>query len=129
MIKSTLSVIAGYAVMVLFTMALFALLAAISPEEFGMEAELSPGNLSLLVILLIGLGAALGGGWVTGRLAPASPSRHVGALVILVFLMSMLSFFMEGAEKAPVWYRIGLLIVGVSGTWLGGRLRVAQLRV
>lgn len=129
MIKSVLSVLAGYAVMVLFTMVLFAILAALSPEEFGMDAEATPGNISLLVILLVGLASALSGGWVTGRLAPGNPSRHVNALVLLILLMSILSFSMEGAEKAPLWYSIGLMIVGISGAWLGGRLRRAQIQV
>ncbi len=127
--KSFLCVIAGYAVMVLVTMALFMTLGAIAPDQFGTEPEVTPGTLSLLVILAVGLGSALGGGWVTGRLAPRSPSHHLNALVGLVLIMSVTNFFMEGAEKAPAWYRIGLMIVAVSGTWLGGRLRIAQLRV
>ena len=93
MIKSTLSVIAGYAVMVLATYALFTLLAIVDSERFGMDAQVMPGNLTLLVILLVGLGSALGGGWVTGRLAPRSPSRHINALVILVLIMATISFF------------------------------------
>ena len=129
MMKSVACVIAGYGVMVVVTMTLFAVLGAVAPEQFGMERVIQPGTVSLLVILTVGLGAALGGGWVTGRLAPRTPSRHVAALVILILIMAGLNCFMEGEATAPAWYRIGLMIVGVAGAWLGGCLRLAQLRV
>lgn len=127
MTKSVLSVVAGYAVMVLITMALFAALGGLVPDQFGMEPSVPPGGLSLVVILTVGLGAALSGGWVTGRLAPRTPGRHVDALVTLVLVLGLLNFIVEATS--PTWYRIGLMIVGVAGTWLGGRLRLAQLRV
>ena len=100
-----------------------------APEQFGIEPTIPPGTGSLLVILTAGLGAALGGGWVTGRVAPRAPSRHVAALVMLVLIMAVLNCFIEGAATDPAWYRVGMMIVGVAGTWLGGRLRLAQLRV
>ena len=94
--KSVLSVITGYAVMVLITMVLFAVLAAVAPDQFGLDAEAVPGDVSLVVILTVGLGAALSGGWVTGRLAPRRPGRHVAALVVVVLLMGVVSLAMDG---------------------------------
>ncbi len=127
--KSFLSVVAGYATMAAVIMILFGALAAIAPDQFGMEPKSLPGTFSMLMILAVGLGAALGGGWVTGRVAPGSPSAHVNALIGLVVVMGIVSFFMAGAEKEPAWLRIGNMIVGVTGTWLGGGLRISQLRV
>jgi hypothetical protein len=123
--KSVLCVLAGYGVMMVVTMVLFGVLGAVSPESFGGDPEQAPGISVLLLILVVGLFAALGGGWVTARLAPGNPVRHVLALVVLLIAMSAVSVLVPSEQAAPAWYQAGLAVVGVCGALLGGRLRVA----
>ena len=120
--KSFLAVLAGYGVMVVATMLLFAMLAYLSPAQFGREANKMPGTLIIVVILFVGLFAAVGGGWTTGRLAPSAPSGHVLALVAIVLALGLVSLLMQSETPAPTWYRIGLLVVGTTGAFLGGKI-------
>ena len=124
--KTLLSVIAGYAALAVLTIALFGVLAIAAPASFGGEPSAAPGTGATLVILAFGLIAAVLGGWVTARLAPRRPWRHVLALAGLVLLLSVVSALASPESSAPGWYQTGLALVGVCGALLGGRLWIAS---
>lgn len=131
MVRNILSVIAGYAVMVLVTIALFAVLAVVAPGALPNPSDttvVTPGTGILAVILAAGFAAAVLGGWVTARLAKASPGQCVGWLAGIVFVLSIVSAMATPGGSAPLWYSIGLSLVGVCGAVLGGRLQVVQRR-
>lgn len=120
--KSILAVAAGYGVMMAATIALFFGLSKAAPDKFGAQPREAPGVLLLVLILAVGLAAAAGGGWVTSRLAPKPSDRHVWALAGVVIVMSAVSWVMPSEHTAPGWYQAGLLVVGVSGVFIGGNV-------
>jgi len=125
--KIVLSVLAGYAVIVVATVAFFGALGRLAPARFGPEADQPPGTALLLLVLAWGLGAALAGGWVTATIAPRRAAVLSLVAVIAVLGLLML-FFPSGDAPAgaqPAWYRAALPVVGVTGAWLGGWLKLA----
>jgi hypothetical protein len=74
--------------------------------------------------LLIGLLAAILGGWLATRLAPAAPHKHVLALAGLVVLMALVTARTQGpdASAQPPWYPWATAAIGLAGVLLGGHL-------
>ena len=63
------------------------------------------------------------GGWVTARLAPHSPMRHVMILAIIGQIMGLLGVAAAfSQELGPHWYPIALAATAIPCTWLGGKL-------
>ncbi len=127
MLRTVLSVVAGFGVMMVATFALFAALGALAPEQFGKEPKAPPGTALLLVILAVGLCSALGGGWTTAWISPKRAA--VLGLVALVAVMGVVSWFATPAEAAaaqPTWYRAALMVVGIAGASLGGWLKLVR---
>lgn len=140
MIRNILAVVAGYfsmflVVFVLLTSAYFA---------FGTERAFEPGSYKTslawcLTSLVLGIPAALLGGWVCARVA-RSP-KAVTALVVLVAILGLLSVIptlspppvgetraanvpnLEAMTKArtPPWVAMLNIVVGVGGVLIGGR--------
>jgi len=67
------------------------------------------------------------GCYVTARLAPDRPLLHALALGALGIVVSTLgAVVMRGA--GPLWYPLALAAVSLPCAWVGGQLRVRQLR-
>lgn len=63
------------------------------------------------------------GGYVTAKLAPHSPMRHVWTLGIIGFVVAMAGAIATIPMKlGPAWYPIVLAIIGLPCVWLGGVL-------
>jgi hypothetical protein len=121
--KSVFSVIAGYVVMTVLVVASFAVLAVLVPAQMGAEATGLPGTGMLLLILAFGLLAAMVGGGVTGRLSPRAPGKHIIALASLIAAIGVVGMIAGGGQHpAPAWYQAGILVEGIAGSLLGGRL-------
>ena len=103
------------------TMLLFVVLTRVSPS-FAPDAKGTPGTGVVLVVLAAGLLAAMGGGWTSGRLAPASAWPAVLGLAGLILVLGVVTFFLEKGHPGPMWYRLSLPVVGIAGCLLGGRL-------
>jgi len=67
------------------------------------------------------------GSYITARLAPHSPMRHVWVLGVIGFIVGM-----AGAIAAmpmhlgPAWYPIAIALTALPCAWLGGVLRIRQ---
>ena len=63
------------------------------------------------------------GGYVTAKLAPHSPMRHVWALGIIGFFVAIAGAIATIPLKlGPTWYPIVLALIGLPCVWLGGVL-------
>src|SRR5256886_459131 len=67
---------------------------------------------------------AIVGGYLTAALAPSRPTRHVAALMIIGFVLGSAGA-VAVTDISPVWFAIAVIVAGVAGTWLGGRLTTA----
>lgn len=65
------------------------------------------------------------GGYLTARLAPQRPMRHVWILAIIGQVLSFGGIVMWkalGEAGGPLWYPILLILLATPTVWLGGRL-------
>jgi len=70
------------------------------------------------------------GGWITARLAPQSPMRHVTVLAIIGLIggAAGVAVAMGRSDLGPLWYPVAILLTAYPCTWLGGVLRVRAVR-
>jgi hypothetical protein len=71
------------------------------------------------------------GSYVTARLAPSRPMRHamiLGAIGTAVSVAGLVVTWNRVAEFGPHWYPSALVVLAMPQSWLGGQIRVRQLR-
>jgi hypothetical protein len=71
------------------------------------------------------------GSYVTARLAPSRPVRHamiLGAIGTAVSVAGVVVTWNRVAEFGPHWYPLALVVLAMPQSWLGGQIRVRQLR-
>lgn len=122
--RSVGAVIAGLAFTAVVSMALDALMHATGI----FPASGQPMSDTLFVWATVyRCAAAIGGGFVTARLAPGHPMAHVfvlGTLGLLAATGGAIATWNAGPEFGPRWYPIGLVVTALPCVWLGGVLEV-----
>ena len=71
------------------------------------------------------------GCWVAARLAPDRPMAHavaLGAIGVVISLAGLVYAQKQGPEFGPLWYSIAIVAISLPCAWIGGRIRLAQLR-
>ncbi len=71
------------------------------------------------------------GAYITARLAPDRPMLHamvLGALGLAVSILGTVVTWNKGPAFGPHWYPLALVALALPQSWLGGQLRVMQLR-
>jgi hypothetical protein len=62
-------------------------------------------------------------GYITARLAPRNPMRHVWILAIIGLVIAVVGVIgTSGMHLGPGWYPIALAVTAVPCVWLGGFL-------
>ena len=67
------------------------------------------------------------GGYLTARLAPSRPMRHVWILAFIGLAMSLLgvlAWTVMGPEAGPLWYPLLLVVLTIPTLWIGGRIHL-----
>ena len=63
------------------------------------------------------------GGYITAKLAPRNPMRHVLVLSLIGLTMGVLGVVAtSGLDLGPRWYPIAIAVTALPCTWLGGLL-------
>ena len=68
--------------------------------------------------LVAGSFAGAAGGYVAEWMRPTAPR----ALAVFVFIMGVVSLLVTG-NQAPLWYQLGLIVIGPAAVVAGGKLR------
>ena len=71
------------------------------------------------------------GSYIIARLAPNRPMQHalVGGLVgLVVSIVGAAVTWNKGPAFGPHWYPLALIVLAMPQAWLGGKLRLMQLR-
>ena len=147
MARTILSVILGYATMVVVTIAGIGVLWGIVGVEGAFQPDSTVASTPwALASCVVGLGAAVGGGWVAAAIGKHPTNLGVKALAGVVVVLGLLLAFMtlgqepkplpEGKQMAdlsfseagavatsPTWYNFVIPLVGAAGVVLGGGLR------
>jgi hypothetical protein len=123
--RSVLAVFAGFVVVVVLSLGTDEVLHLLKVYPPWGVPMYEPG-LNLLALTYRSVFTFIGG-YVTARLAPHSPMRHVlvGCGIGLV-LGSLGVVAATTAELGPIWYPVAVAITGPLFNWLGGRFFVTQ---
>ena len=69
------------------------------------------------------------GGYVTARMAPDSPMRHVWILGGIGFVFGLIGVIATmPMHMGPSWYPIAIAVTALPCTWLGGILAVRRIQ-
>lgn len=63
------------------------------------------------------------GGYLTARLAPARPMKHVWILAGIGQVLSLLGIIAWSVVGGPLWYPIALVVTALPSVWFGGWLK------
>ena len=124
MIRSTLSVLAGIAVL---TVASFAIEAALNPLLLRVFPEALPGPEALssnpwvrTLMFAYGLMCVAAGGYVTARIARRLPFQHAAALGIIQSGLTIVAMLSPGGNHASRWVWIVTAILTIPASLVGG---------
>ena len=124
MARSILAVAAGFVAVAGFSLAtdqLFHILDVYPP--WGQPMYETADNVLALSYRIV---YTVLGGFITARLAPRAPMRHVIILGLIGLAAGTAGAIaaITMADLGPNWYPIAIAVTGFPCTWLGGRLGV-----
>lgn len=125
MFKNIWAVVAGIITIVVLSIATDFFL-----EKIGFFPPISAGPYSsvfLAIALIYRTIYAYLGGYVTGKLAPNNPRKHVTILLIIGTVMGILGVI-GGWNLSAHWYPISLVFTSAAGVWYGGKLGMKEKR-
>jgi len=141
--RSILSVVIGYAVMFAAIFLTFSGLYFLLGQELSFQpGSYDPSMLWTVASFVLGIGAAILGGYVCAWIArTAKPPKVLAGVVLVIGLLSAVPVLMAAARpaetrtgevgnldammkaKQPAWVAVANPFVGLVGVLLGGRLR------
>jgi hypothetical protein len=74
---------------------------------------------------------SIAGSYVIARLAPNRPMLHAlvgGVIGLIVSVVGAVATWNGGPAFGPHWYPIALIVTALPCAWVGGKLRLMQLR-
>lgn len=124
--RSILALFAGFVVAVVLSIVTDVIL-----HKTGFYPPLGQPNTSsqLLVATIYRTLFGIVSAWVTARLAPYRPLAHAlvgGAIGMVIALMGAIATW--NMPLGPHWYSLALVVLAMPTAWVGGQLRVMQLR-
>jgi hypothetical protein len=71
---------------------------------------------------------SVAGAWLTARLAPSQPMKHVLILGVVGTIMGTIGVIATwNMGMGPRWYPIALAVLAIPQCWLGGKIYESQL--
>jgi hypothetical protein len=125
--RSVLAIVAGFLVVVILSLGIDEVLHLLKVYPPWGEPMYDPGLNALALSYRIVI--TVFSGYVTARLAPRNPMKHVlvgGLIGILLGVAGVV-----GAMKIPVgpiWYPAAIAVTGFPSVWLGGMLYARSSR-
>jgi hypothetical protein len=119
--RSVLAIVAGFFVAVILSLGIDEVLHLLKVYPPWGEPMYDPGLNALALSYRIVITVL--SGYVTARLAPRNPMRHVLVGGVIGLLLGVAG--VVGAMKIPVgpiWYPIAIAVTGFPSVWLGGML-------
>ena len=125
--RSVAALLAGFVVVVILSLGTDVVLHAT-----GVFPKLGQAMSNLLFFLATTYRTlyAIVGSYITARVAPYKPMQHalVGGLVGLILSVVGAVVSWNKPELGPHWYPLALVVTALPCAWIGGRIRIAQLR-
>lgn len=120
--KSILALLAGFAVVVILSIAI-----DIALRSAGIFPPLGKPMSDPLFALATTYRTVIGvfGSYLTARLAPNRPLQHAligGAIGLVLSIIGAVTAWNKSAELGPHWYPLALVMLAMPTAWLGGKL-------
>ena len=124
MLRSVLSVLAGFAAMAVLIMVATIVASRLMLGTRGREEMMKakPTRAFITVNLVYSAAFAIFGGFLTACIATHAPLKHALVLAGLMFFMGIFSFFQTAGSNQPKWYGLTLVVLGPACAVLGGWL-------
>jgi hypothetical protein len=127
-LRSIGAVVAGFVVVVVLSLGTDVVLHA--TEVFPQWGQRMSDALFLLATVYRTI-YCVGGSYIAARLAPDKPMKHalvLGVVGLVISTAGAVATWNKGSEFGPHWYPVALIVTAIPCAWLGGKLRVMQLR-
>jgi hypothetical protein len=129
-LRSIGAVLAGMVVGIVITLGTDQLLhiAGVFPP-WGQSMVGFDGALRLATAYRVFYGVA--GTYIIARLAPNRPMLHAligGVIGLIVSIVGAVATWNGGPAFGPHWYPLALIVTALPSAWVGGKLRLMQLR-
>ena len=69
------------------------------------------------------------GGWITARLSPVRPMKHVWILAGIGQALSLLGIIAWSMIGGPLWYPLALVVTAIPSVWVGGFLQQRSIKL
>ena len=119
--RSVLAIVAGFLVVVILSLGIDEVLHLLKVYPPWGEPMYEPGLNALALSYRIVI--TVFSGYVTARLAPRKPMKHVvigGLIGVLLGVAGVLGAMQ--IPMGPIWYPIAIAVTGFPSVWLGGML-------
>ena len=84
-------------------------------------------GLQCVVATLYRIVISIGGAWLTARLAPSNPMKHVLWLGVLGTVLGAIGAAVTWDKGlGPHWYSVALAVLAIPQSWLGGKLYLSN---
>ena len=84
-------------------------------------------DLQCVVATLYRIVISVGGAWLTARLAPANPMKHVLWLGVLGTVLGAIGAAVTWDKGlGPHWYSVALAVLAIPQSWVGGKLYLSN---
>ena len=124
MLRSVLSIVAGYLVLaVLVMLATFASAKLHQAEGAENPFNAKPGTGFIVANLIYSGVFAVVGGFLTATIARRAPLLHAVILAVILALLGVASLSMAAGTNEPRWYGLTLIVLGPGCATLGGYLQ------
>lgn len=124
--RSVWAIFSGFLVVVVLSLGTDQLMHVLNVyPPWGVPMEETSDNLLALAYRCV---YGVLGSYITARLAPHSPMRHVwigAAIGFAISLLGTIAAFM--VHLGPVWYPVALTVTALPCAWLGGTLYLRQI--
>jgi hypothetical protein len=122
--RSVFAVVVGLVFIAALWFGTDAVLRVSLPDEVNGSVASTKVLLATLVYVSV---FAIAGCYLAARLAPSRPMEHALALgVLALVLVAVAMLALRGT--VPIWYALVSLVLIMPYAWIGGRLRLAELR-
>ncbi len=126
MIRSIVSIVAGFIFIGSLSFGADALLRSVMPGMFSATGRVESVPVLALIILYVFV-FAVAGCYLTARLAPRNPLKHALVLGVLGLIFNVAGTIAMW-DSAPAWYHVVALLLVMPAAWLGGSLGAAQTK-
>ncbi len=121
MLRSILSVVAGFVLWTVLWLGTNSIITLATPDSFNEDGSTDSAGI-LLLILVLSVIYSVASGYVTALVARQDGERHalyLGILLLAVGLMVQISVW----ALMPLWYHLPFLLLLIPAAMYGGRLR------